>query len=326
MERNLYIDLLRAIGLLLILLAHIGPCPLLFELRAFDVVLMVFVSGLTFSMKKDFNYMQYVKNRTSRLIIPTYIFLTVYFILQYAFTNQFDVSNIISSYTLIGGIGYVWIIRIFLLVMIVAPMIYKITIKLSLRQLLLLYAFFLIAADTLVVFSTNMPSTFQNLLNLVVIPLIGYSVPYSIAIYIRKTPQAYKELLPIITMCLVGAVATYAIKGDPILIYPYKSPPRSVYLLYGVTISLILYFIFHKIESSTRLKYSRMSLGGGKIGQNTIWIYFWHIPFVNIINENIGTWEIRYIVILCLSISCFAIQYIIVQMSHNQYLKRYLVG
>lgn len=326
MERNLSIDLLRAIGLLMVILAHVGPCALLFELRAFDVVLMVFVSGLTFAIKKDFNYVQYVKNRTLRLIVPTYIFLTVYFLLHYAFTNQFDVKRIISSYTLINGIGYVWIIRIFLLVMIVAPMIYKITTKLSIRQLLLLYALILIAADLLVAFSANMQSPIQKILTLVVIPLMGYSVPYSIAIKVKEHNDSIPILLPTILMLLIAAVAIYAMQGNPLLIYPFKSPPRSVYLLYGVTISIILYLIINKIEKQGRLSLSIIAFGGGKIGQNTIWIYFWHIPFVNTVNEYIGVWEIRYMAILSLSISCFALQYIIVGASHSHFLKRYFVG
>lgn len=265
MERNLSIDLLRAIGLLMIILAHVGPCALLFELRAFDVVLMVFVSGLTFSMKTDFNYVQYVKNRTLRLIVPTYIFLTVYFVLQYAFTNQFDVKSIISSYTLINGIGYVWIIRIFLLVMIVAPMIYRITTKLSIKQLLLLYALIFIAADLLVAFYANMPSPIQRFFTLVAIPLMGYSVTYSIAIKVKEHNDAIRVLLPTLLMFLIAAVAIYAMQGNPLQIYPFKSPPRSVYLLYGVTISIMLYLLINRIEKQGRLSLCRIAFGGVKL-------------------------------------------------------------
>lgn len=326
MERILSIDLLRAIGLFMIILAHIGPCPLLFELRAFDVVLMVFVSGLTFSMKKDFNYVQYLINRTLRLIIPTYIFLTVYFLVRYVFLHDVDIRTMFLTYSLINGIGYVWIIRIFLLVMIVAPMIYKITTKLSINQLLLLYAVMFFAVDLLVVFSANTPSSIQKIFTLVVIPLMGYSVPYSIAIKVKEHNDSIPVLLSTILMFLIAAVAIYAMQGNPPHIYPYKYPPRSVYLLYGVNIAVWLYWFMNKIEKQGWLSFSRIALGGGKIGQNTIWIYFWHIPFVNFVNEYIGIWEIRYIVILCLSISCFAIQYILVNDFNNPFLKRYLVG
>ena len=326
MERILSIDLLRAIGLFMIILAHIGPCPLLFELRAFDVVLMVFVSGLTFSMKKDFNYVQYLINRTLRLIIPTYIFLTVYFLVRYVFLHDVDIRTMFLTYSLINGIGYVWIIRIFLLVMIVAPMIYKITTKLSINQLLLLYAVMFFAVDLLVVFSANTPSSIQKIFTLVVIPLMGYSVPYSIAIKVKEHNDSIPVLLSTILMFLIAAVAIYAMQGNPPHIYPYKYPPRSVYLLYGVNIAVWLYWFMNKIEKQGWLSFSRIPLGGGKIGQNTIWIYFWHIPFVNFVNEYIGIWEIRYIVILCLSISCFAIQYILVNDFNNPFLKRYLVG
>ena len=81
-----------------------------------------------------------------------------------------------------------------------------------------------------------------------------------------------------------------------------------------------------ELRSKVDWVFAELHLGGGKIGQNTIWIYFWHIPFVNIVNEYIGIWEIRYMVLLCLSISCFSIQYTIVQICHNRFLKRFLVG
>lgn len=191
---------------------------------------------------------------------------------------------------------------------------------------MLLYALIFIAADFLVAFSANMQSPIQKILTLVVIPLMGYSVPYSIAIKVKEHNDSIPILLPTILMLLIAAVAIYAMQGNPLLIYPFKSPPRSVYLLYGVTISIILYLIINKIEKQGWLSFSRIALGGGKIGQNTIWIYFWHIPFVNFVNEYIGIWEIRYIVILCLSISCFAIQYILVKEFNNPFLKRYLVG
>ena len=263
MERILSIDLLRAIGLFMIILAHIGPCPLLFELRAFDVVLMVFVSGLTFSMKKDFNYVQYLINRTLRLIIPTYIFLTVYFLVRYVFLHDVDIRTMFLTYSLINGIGYVWIIRIFLLVMIVAPMIYKITTKLSINQLLLLYAVMFFAVDLLVVFSANTPSSIQKIFTLVVIPLMGYSVPYSIAIKVKEHNDSIPVLLSTILMFLIAAVAIYAMQGNPPHIYPYKYPPRSVYLLYGVNIAVWLYWFMNKIEKQGWLSFSRIALGGG---------------------------------------------------------------
>lgn len=47
--RDPAVDLLRFIGISMIFLAHIGPPAALFQLRSFDVPLMIFVSGLSYS-------------------------------------------------------------------------------------------------------------------------------------------------------------------------------------------------------------------------------------------------------------------------------------
>ena len=262
MRRNLSVDILRAIGLFMVILAHVGPCRTIFEIRTFDVVLMVFVSGLTFSLKENFNYVGYLKKRALRLIIPTFIFLTVYFVLQYTFTHQIDFHNMVMSYSLVSGIGYVWIIRIFLLIMLVAPIIYKITIQLPIRQMILLYGALIVGADVLTKLSQDMPSVLQNILSLIVIPIIGYSIPYSVAIKIKSNQESLRTLLPMVVVCLIASIALYVALGDELLIHLYKSPPRSIYLLYGVSVSILLCLLLRRFNE---LIPNKILLGGVKL-------------------------------------------------------------
>lgn len=130
--RDNSIDILRFIGLAMIILVHVNPPFAISQLRCFDVPLMIFVSGLTCANKPIKNYWKYVKNRTLRLLVPTWLFLTVYlfalYILQTVFgkSGYVDWQVVYESYLGIGGIGYIWIIRIFLLIMLVTPLLYKI--------------------------------------------------------------------------------------------------------------------------------------------------------------------------------------------------------
>lgn len=48
-QRDSSVDIMRAIGLLCVILAHINPPSLLLQIRSFDVPLMLFVSGLVYS-------------------------------------------------------------------------------------------------------------------------------------------------------------------------------------------------------------------------------------------------------------------------------------
>lgn len=108
-----------------------------------------------------------------------------------------------------------------------------------------------------------MPSPIQRFFTLVAIPLMGYSVTYSIAIKVKEHNDAIRVLLPTLLMFLIAAVAIYAMQGNPLQIYPFKSPPRSVYLLYGVTISIMLYLLINRIEKQGRLSLCRIAFGGG---------------------------------------------------------------
>lgn len=128
-ERLIKIDILKCIGLLLIILAHIDVSnDTVLEFRSFDVVLMVFLSGLlaVLSYQKERNDMQYIIKRIKRLLVPTYIFLTVYFLCDYFVGRLFSMPlynfhTVWTSYLLLDGIGYVWVIGVYLLCAIVTP-------------------------------------------------------------------------------------------------------------------------------------------------------------------------------------------------------------
>ena len=77
--RDHNIDLLRFIGLSLVILAHVSPPTILLNIRCFDVPLMVFVSGMTcYGRPADFS-ISYLTRRFTRLVFPVWIFLTLYF-------------------------------------------------------------------------------------------------------------------------------------------------------------------------------------------------------------------------------------------------------
>lgn len=130
MNRDLTIDYLRFIGLTFIILAHVQPPEVLFNVRCFDVCMMLFVSGLAFSGRRPDFSLRFLANRAMRLIVPVYLFLTCYFLavaLLKCIGIDFGVrsEHVIGSYLLMEGIGYVWIIRVFLLVALLTPFLLK---------------------------------------------------------------------------------------------------------------------------------------------------------------------------------------------------------
>ena len=126
-QRDLTIDYLRFIGISMIILAHVSAPFTLVQFRSFYVPLMIFISGLTSSRKTLPSYFRYIWTRSKRLLIPVYVFLTGLFLILYLLCSSgviitdLSLKTVVHTYLLLEGIGYVWIIRVFLLIMIVTP-------------------------------------------------------------------------------------------------------------------------------------------------------------------------------------------------------------
>ena len=138
-----YIDFLKTLGLLLLILAHVDAPAFLLQLRCFDVPLMVILSGMLaknsykrYLAKKNPEHplfdKGYLWKRIIRLLIPTYIFLTMFFIIMAALGKTYTARDIIYSYLLQSGnrgIGYVWIVLVYLLCAFEVPFLYKLSIS-----------------------------------------------------------------------------------------------------------------------------------------------------------------------------------------------------
>lgn len=116
--RDFKIDILRFIGLFLIILAHTNVPSIIFQLRNFDVPMMVLISGIVFSLsyRATQNYPEYLWKRVKRLVLPVWIFLSLFFVFLFVFKNndpRLNIETVLNSYLFINGIGYVWIIRVF---------------------------------------------------------------------------------------------------------------------------------------------------------------------------------------------------------------------
>lgn len=139
-ERDNKIDNLRAVGTMLVILAHMSLLGVILNMRTFDVILLVMVSYMTFRMTNSGStpYMNYVWKRIKRLVFPTYITLVVFFslsdVLSLALqgTHVFELNVIISSFLFLdSGIPYIWIVRIFVVIAFFAPLISKFVVSLN---------------------------------------------------------------------------------------------------------------------------------------------------------------------------------------------------
>jgi peptidoglycan/LPS O-acetylase OafA/YrhL len=280
------IDLLRFIGLSCIILAHVDPPGMIFQIRNFDVPLMVLISGIVFdySKKREIKYKDYVLSRVFRLCLPVWLLLTFLFAAVYCiclFFNleyPFQLNAIVKSYLLLSGIGYVWIIRVFILVALVAPFIRLMNEKVRSNIIyFLIILFALLAYSDLLPWLVPYPIIRETLLY-----LIPYSCVFALGMRLRRVSR--NEILLIASLSLMTFLSLLFIHsiqlGELVKTQAYKYPSRIYYLSYAIFASLFLYMasdaLFNLI-SKLKLR-SPVTF----IGRNSMWIYLWHIVFIQL--------------------------------------------
>ena len=288
--RDTSIDLLRFIGLAMVILAHVGPPELLHQIRNFDVPLMVLVSGVAFSLsyKSDENYRQYLLKRMTRLLMPVWIFLTLYFLMQLIFlpdSHMLSPANLLAAYTLTGGMGYVWIIRVFLFVALLAPFIYFLHLKIASHKKyfsLVFLAFFL--CELLRFYSLPFIQVgVGQLLGGIVLYAFSYSLVFAVGIRLLEMNRREIKSLAAIFLTLflsIGLVFWIDNNGFVATQY-YKYPPSMYYFSYALFVSLLLFYCRHRLAES--LKNTLLELPLLFISRNSIWIYLWHIPLAQLL-------------------------------------------
>lgn len=250
-QRDLYIDFLRFIGISLIILAHVEAPSGITQFRSFDVPLMVFVSGLSFSTKGG-GFWKYVWKRVKRLCIPVYLFLTILFTAVIGagivgLKNPWGWDQIAGTYLLLNepSIGYVWIIRVFLMMSIIAPPLYPLVAKMNMHKFILVL-FLILGIQGLLVKSSNyihIPAlaTFYREYFLYV---IGYSIPLMLGLRLKNaTSQELRVTVYYAIFALIAGILVYELQTTgPIVISPfYKYPPHGYFILYGACVSVILW-------------------------------------------------------------------------------------
>ena len=333
MTRDVYIDFLRFFGLSLIILVHINPPVNIAQIRCFDVPLMLFVSGLTASASNSCEYGKFIVKRTKRLILPVWIFLAVYlptlYFLQFKFLPEQYLTGemIVRSFLLLDkSIGYVWIIRIFLIVMLVTPLIQKINKKIHNQEFFVIIIIIAFAVLELIHFIGNNIEK-NSFTSFVIVDIIQYGFAYSLPFFLgmrcrlMSQKSNYKLFVFILVSFVISLVCYIFFYGLPIRITPvFKTPPHAYYIVYGCFISVILWQIKNNVPKWITNKFFVL------LGQNTIWIYLWHMPFALISNRISELWPVRYIAVFGCAILIFMIQRSFVNKINSNFARKYFLG
>lgn len=325
-SRDIRFDILKVIGIVGIFAAHAiyGNSQnsiemVVQELRNFDVPLMVIISGSVFyhsSGDKQYSFITYLRKRIPRLIIPVWFFLLVFFIFTYLVTlaqdeNQvfpFTLKEIIGSFCLLNyiSIGYVWIIRVFVLVAIVSPLLLKLKQALSSRLLFLMSLAIIYGAyEVLASFILKLNVEDTDIANPIVDFIYGrlflfifwqqicfYLIPYGCLFGLGMIMARMKNSSILLISIFAGIVYLilglnyYSDAGSFVSTYIAKFPPRLYYVSYGIFMSTLIYlFVDFCLNLWNKLNYHNNQIEQSKkiilfISSSSLWIYLWHILLI----------------------------------------------
>ncbi|MBN1902994.1 acyltransferase [Candidatus Sumerlaeota bacterium] len=294
-KRDDLIDILRFTGLTLIILAHTIPTKwVLFQLRNFDVPMMAVVSGMAFSLSSPqrIRLGSYYWKRILRLLLPTYVFLTVFFLVTalcfHLSGGAFPFKGkLLGTYALrnVRSIGYVWIIRVFLLIALTAPLLRFFWKRLRPMAFAAMLTFVYILYEVALKHVPKLePGWLNTFVTIYVYYAVAYSVLFGFGMALIKL-NGYQRLAFAIVFGIVFVLCVYLMNtGDAIKLrmQSFKYPPRVYYVSWGLFMSSLLSFIF--------VKGRLFGFWGGLIrfmSSASLWIYLWHIAVLSVINWHI---------------------------------------
>jgi len=271
-RRDPYIDFLRGTALLLLMVAHSSAPSFLAAVRTFDVPLMVFISALCFN--GNGNYGRYCLRRLRRIYLPVALFLCILFALSTVIPvvpPELMTPGIIAGSFMLWNwpaIPFVWIMRVFILIALVMPLLDAASRRISMPALMLLITAVYVAQNYAAgAIDTESLAPLTFFVRDYVLYLSGYSLIALAGLTARGGDT--RRSASLLALCLAAIAAHFATGGsfDP---QASKYPPAALFLSYGIAASLILLML------RPLLQYAAAWSGWRYLSENSMWLYLWH--------------------------------------------------
>ena len=307
-ERISYIDFLKFFGMTSIIIAHINPPNWAFMFRNFDVPLMVILSSILASKSiakysvANVSAVDYYISRFKRLVIPTWIFLIFYFSYNFIVTGQrASIKYYIDSFCLTRyGIGYVWIILIYLYSAMLIPAFTRL--KLSLKGPIIVSVSYILYE---IAYYYKLGPNGSGFLRDFIDTTFYYIIPYGVLTYLGYNyfmlKNRIKLVIPLVSFIIFISLAVYyrSALGSFQSVQIAKYPPRIYYLSYGIGCSFALLIVCEK--KNLKLYENKVIRF---ISSHSMWIYLWHIFILDIYGrlKLPEIWFIKLIIVYMLSV------------------------
>lgn len=278
--RNNKIDILRFLGIILIILAHCDAPLEINNFRCFDVILLVFISAYMYDENKCVNkntYILYLKNKAKRLLKPTYFFIisfSLVLFIGYRLMGReelFGVKQMFNSLLLCeDSVGYVWIMKVYFINALLAPLFVYLQKKTKnsiyfFLQLIIQFVFYELIIYVYKSFFYDDSYIVWVIMHEWIICCMAYSFIAQISLWYKRDANWKKYGWIIWAALFIFTLIKYSnfctVEG--------KRPANLHYLSWGLFVTEVLFKITPNIEVKP-IKW---------ISKNSLEIYFTH-PFV----------------------------------------------
>lgn len=312
--RDTRIDSIRAICSMLVIIAHVSAPEWINNFRSFDVVALVLVSGMSLFYGSQITYSSMILKRIKKLLLPTVLMMIIVFGGSF-FTcyvlkikQLYSKSQIFRSFLLLndGSMGYVWIVRVYLVIALLTPLIKK-----GVQRINSIVAFIIcILLISIITFALriSLSSLSESLFRIILFDWGYSSIVYSlvafIGLWVIKNIKNLNLILLLVSLLFLCYSILLSINSQEIVFTPnnYKFPPRFYYCLYGVLIGLLLYRCLPQNDNPLIRWISIHSFS----------IYLWHIIVLHAYGVMVmipglsfldSQWFLKFITVLSLSLA-----------------------
>ncbi|OEE10476.1 acyltransferase family protein [Vibrio cyclitrophicus] len=291
-RRNIAIDYARALAIVSIIMAHTIDNTYVQQIRNFDVILMVLVSGITFSLSNNNknSFKHYIIKRFKQIILPTWIFITIYVILAYFVNPVAEILNysvLIKAYLLSGGIGYLWFIKLIFFISIFSTTMLMINEKIECKSI---YLGILLLIGYLS--SYYLVPDFILYLSYSLIFLIGYNY---------NSFNIPRFIVTCVSIFFIFQIFEYVEYGAIKLNQLDKYPPGIFYITYGLAMSFLVLRFLEKL----RLNHINMV---DFLSRHSLWVYLWHMLAVPLCLKVFGFGYLSFLLVTFFSVTAIYIQ------------------
>jgi len=282
-KREISYDLLRVIGIFVIMIGHANPPIWLQQLRSFGTPILIITSALTHAYiyrERSIQIFPFYKKRMSRLIFPAWIFLTFFFLLYFVFSKilggeyPFSFENILHSYTLYSGIGFLWIFKVYIILGLATPMALYLNrrIRSGTSFYLLILLLYLVYELALYLSLGRIPVQLKEFSEQL-ISFVPYVLLFFYGMRLDRLSDRQVLIIAVVSLILFGAIGFTLYQENHLVVYTklYKYPPRLYFMAYTFfAIHLIYLFSRHYIHLFNSKRIILLS-------NHALWIYLWHI-------------------------------------------------